>query len=146
MRVNISDIQPYRPGAPGEFPLYASTVEAGFPSPADDYIETHLDLNEHLIRHPAATFFVRAGGDSMRDAGIFDGDLMIVDRALSPRDGAIVIAVLYGELTVKRIRRRTGRLLLEPDNSAYPAIDVPAEADFAVWGVVTHAIHAMERR
>jgi DNA polymerase V len=126
-------------------PLYGSAVQAGFPSPADDYVESQLDLNEHLIRHPAATFFVRASGQSMRDAGIADGDLLIVDRALDPRDGDIVIAVLLGELTVKRIRRRDGRLLLEPDNAAYPAIDVPPDVGFSVWGVVTFAIHRTAR-
>lgn len=127
-------------------PLVSASVAAGFPSPADDYVESQLDLNEHLVRHPAATFFVRAAGESMRDAGIADGDLLIVDRALDARDGDIVIAVLYGELTVKRIRRRAGRLLLEPDNAAYPAIDVPPEAGLGIWGVVTHAIHRTSRR
>ncbi len=126
-------------------PLYEAAVAAGFPSPADDYIETRLDLNEHLIHHPSATFFVRASGESMVGAGIHDGDLMIVDRALTPGDGDIVIAVLYGDLTVKRIRKRNGRLLLEPDNKAYPAIEVPPDAGFQVWGVVTHAIHRTGR-
>jgi DNA polymerase V len=122
-----------------------SSVAAGFPSPADDYVEAQLDLNEHLIRHPAATFFIHASGNSMVNAGIYDGDLLIVDRSLAPRDGDVAIAVLYGDLTVKRIRKRDGRLLLEPDNAAYPAIDVPADAGFQVWGVVTHAIHKLVR-
>jgi len=87
-------------------PLFAAGVPAGFPSPADDYIDRHLDLHEHLIEHPAATFYVRASGDSMVGAGIHDGDLLIVDRAVEPRDGHIVIAVVHGELTVKRLRRR----------------------------------------
>jgi DNA polymerase V len=125
---------------------YGSNVPAGFPSPADDYIEDSLDLNEHLIHHPSATFFVRASGNSMINAGIFDGDLLIVDRALSPQDGDIVIAVLFGELTVKRIRKRHDQLLLEPDNAAYPAIEVPPDANFQVWGVVAYAIHRMVRR
>jgi DNA polymerase V len=127
-------------------PLVSASVAAGFPSPADDYVESQLDLNEHLIRHPAATFFVRAAGKSMLNAGIADGDLLIVDRAIEARDGDIVIAVIFGELTVKRIRRRAGRLLLEPDNAAYPAIDVPPEADLFVWGIVTHSIHRTSRR
>lgn len=145
MRVEITEIQPGRVGISRAIPLYSSTVEAGFPSPADDYVETNLDLNEHLIRHPSATFFVRVSGQSMRDAGIHDGDLLLVDRSVTPLDGHVVIAVLYGELTVKRIRHRMGRLLLEPDNRAYPAIEVPPEAGFQVWGVVTHAIHTVER-
>lgn len=129
-----------------KLPLYSSAIKAGFPSPADDYIESRLDLNEHLIRHPSATFFVRASGDSMVKAGIGDGDLMIVDRAVSPQDGDVVIAVLYGDLTVKRIRKRHNRLLLEPDNGAYPAIEVPPDANLQVWGVVTHSIHRMARK
>jgi len=139
-------IQPCRIGPPHRLTLYTSSVEAGFPSPADDYVESLLDLNEHLIRHPAATFFVRASGQSMVNAGIHDGDLMIVDRAISPRDGDVVVAALYGDLTVKRIRKRGGRLLLEPDNGEYPAIEVPADADFHVWGVVTYTVHRAVRQ
>lgn len=142
----IQDIQPFVAGEPRAIPLYGSAVTAGFPSPADDYIEGQLDLGEYLVRHPAATFFVRASGHSMIYAGIHDGDLLIVDRAIPPRDGDVVIAALYGELTVKRIRRRGGRLLLEPDNGAYPAIEVPPEADLQVWGVVTNAIHPLTNR
>ena len=90
-------------------PLFLTGVPAGFPSPADDYIDCHLDLHEHLIEHPAATFYVRASGNSMVQAGIHDGDLLIVDRAVEPHDGHIVIAVVLGELTVKRLRQRQGR-------------------------------------
>jgi DNA polymerase V len=118
-----------------------ATVAAGFPSPADDYVEHTLDLNAHLVQHPAATYFVRVRGQSMVGAGIHDGDLLIVDRALDPQDGSVVIAVLYGDLTVKRIRRRHGKLWLCPENDAYPAIEVPPETDFHIWGVVVHAIH-----
>lgn len=146
MPPNVKDIIACRVGRSLRLVQYGANVPAGFPSPADDYIEGHLDLNEHLIHHPAATFFVRASGHSMVNAGIFDGDLLIVDRALSPQDGDIVIAVLFGELTVKRIRKRQDQLLLEPDNAAYPAIEVPPEANFQVWGVVAHAIHRMVRR
>ncbi|HHH76127.1 MAG TPA: translesion error-prone DNA polymerase V autoproteolytic subunit [Phycisphaerae bacterium] len=142
----IHDIQACKIGPPRRLALYVSAVEAGFPSPADDYVETLLDLNEHLVPNPVATFFLRVSGDSMMSAGIFDGDLIIVDRAVQPRDGDIVVAALYGELTVKRIRLGDGQLLLEPDNSAYPAIEVPAEADFHIWGVVTHAIHRTKRK
>jgi len=122
-------------------PLYLSPVAAGFPSPAEDYIDKRLDLNEHLIRHPAATFFVRVAGDSMRDAGVADGDILIVDRALEPKNGSIVVAALDGELTVKRLRREGGRLFLVPENPDYAPIEVPAEASLMVWGVVTYIIH-----
>lgn len=126
-------------------PLFGSSVAAGFPSPADDYVERALDLNEHLIEHPSATFCVRASGDSMVGCGIHDGDLLIVDRAVEPRDGCIAIAVVDGELTVKRIRRLGERLLLLPDNDnkAYSPIEVSAETDFLVWGVCRFVIHAL---
>jgi len=122
-------------------PLFAASVPAGFPSPADDYIEGPLDLNRHLIKHPAATFFVRVSGDSMTAAGIHDGDLLVVDRSVEPRDGSIVIAALDGELTVKRIRLRGDRLELVPENLDYPTRTVAGESAFQVWGVVVHAIH-----
>jgi len=130
--------------AGGQVPLFAGAVATGFPSPADDYVECGLDLNQHLIEHPAATFCVRAAGDSMVGAGIHDGDMLIVDRAVEPRDGCIVVAVVDGELTVKRIRRLGRRLLLQPDNDkAYSPIEVAAETDFMVWGVCRFVIHAL---
>lgn len=107
-------------------PMFAAAVAAGFPSPADDYVERALDLNEHLIEHPAATYCVRASGNSMVGTGIHDGDLLIVDRAIEPRDGSIAIAVIDGELTVKRIRRHGERLLLVPANSDYPYVIISA--------------------
>jgi len=123
-------------------PLFVSSVPAGFPSPADDYIEGPLDLNRHLIKHPAATFFVRVSGDSMIVAGIHDGDILIVDRSLEPQDGNIVIANLEGELTVKRIRILTDRLVLVPENEDYAPRQVDQNTEFQVWGVVVHAIHS----
>ena len=124
-----------------DLPLFLEPVEAGFPSPARDHLEKKLDLNDLLIQHPAATFFVRALGHSMKDAGIHDGDLLIVDRAVKPDDGKVVIAVINGEFTVKRIRILKGRLLLMPENPAFAPIEVDADADFQVWGVVTYVIH-----
>ncbi len=124
-------------------PFYGSWVPAGFPSPADDFVEETLDLNAFLVRHPAATFFVRVQGDSMVEAGIRSGDVLIVDRALEPRDGAVVVAVLDGELAVKRIRRRGKRMFLESQNPDYPALEIPPEGEFRVWGVVTHVIHSL---
>lgn len=117
------------------------TVPAGFPSPAEDYIDKHLDLNTHVVRHPAATFFVRATGESMAGASIGHGDILVVDRALDPVHGRIVIAVLDGELTVKRLRRQNGRMFLEPANPAFERIEIRPEADFEIWGVVTYIIH-----
>ena len=128
-------------GNPLELPLYLSTVPAGFPSPADDYIECKLDLNTHLIKHPAATFFVRASGDSMINAGIFSGDMLIVDKSLEASHGKIVIAAIDGELTVKRLSYQEGKVMLLAENPNYPPIDITAEQALVIWGVVTHVIH-----
>ena len=122
-------------------PLFLASVSAGFPSPAEDYIEGRLDLNRHLIKHPAATFFVRVAGDSMIGAGIHPGDILVVDRALEPQDSNVVIAVVDGELTVKRISQRHGKLFLVPDNQAYQPLEILEEMEFEVWGVVTSVIH-----
>jgi DNA polymerase V len=124
-------------------PLFLASVTAGFPSPADDYLEAKLDLNQYLIKHEAATFFVRVTGDSMIGAGVHSGDLLIVDRALEPLDNSVVIAVVNGELTLKRLSRQGGRLSLIPDNGNYPPIQIAEHMDFEVWGVVTHVIHAV---
>jgi DNA polymerase V len=124
-------------------PLFLAAVSAGFPSPAEDYIEGRLDLNKHLIKHPAATFFVRVAGDSMTGAGIHPGDILVVDRALEPRDASVVIAVVDGELTVKRLSRRDGRLYLVPDNSLYQPLEILEAMEFEVWGVVTSVIHSL---
>jgi len=128
-------------GAVYALPLYASTVRAGFPSPADDYIERKLDLNQHLIKHPAATFFVKASGDSMIHAGIQSGDMLVVDRSLEPAHGRIVIAAINGELTVKRLSRQNNQVKLLAENPDYPPIDITDEQDLVIWGVVTHVIH-----
>lgn len=124
-------------------PLYSSSVRAGFPSPADDYIEQMLDLNEHLIKHPAATFLVRASGESMINAGIHSGDILVVDRSLEPAHGKIVIAALNGELTVKRLWREGGRVQLVPANPSFPTLDISDEYDVVIWGVVTSVIHSV---
>jgi len=123
--------------------LFDARVPAGFPSPATDYEEDKLDLNEHLIKHPVATFFVRAIGDSMVGAGIHCGDLLVVDRSLEARDRSVVIAVVNGELTVKRIRIRKKKVTLEPENESYPAQEINENMEFEVWGVVTSVIHEL---
>lgn len=122
-------------------PLYLTSISAGFPSPAEDYIDRRLDLNEFLIRHPAATFFVRVEGDSMIDAGIHSGDILIVDRALEPSDNKIVIAVLNGELTVKRIRKIKEKLYLTAENPDFKKVELTPEMGIEVWGVVSYVIH-----
>jgi DNA polymerase V len=124
-------------------PLFAGPIAAGFPSPADDYIEQHLDLNDHLIDHPAATFLVRVSGDAMTGASIHDGDLLIVDRALEPVDGRIVIAAVNGELTVKRLAWRDGAAWLVPKNPAYAPLPLSEDLEGVIWGVVTRVLHAV---
>lgn len=123
--------------------LYSGRIAAGFPSPADDYADERIDLNHHLIRHKEATFFLRVQGDSMLGAGIHDGDLLIVDRAIDAADGKVVIASLDGELTVKRLSVRGDTVRLVPENPAYPVIEVQREQDLVIWGVVTNVIHAL---
>ncbi|QIL77480.1 LexA family protein [Hymenobacter sp. HDW8] len=126
-----------------ELPFYACPVPAGFPAPADDHQEAALDLSRHLFANPAATFLARVTGDSMIGAGIYAGDLIAVDRAISPTDGHIVVAVVDGEHTLKRLRLRDGRIWLEAENDDYPALELLAGARLDVWGVVTHVIHAL---
>ncbi|PIS01238.1 MAG: peptidase S24 [Chlamydiae bacterium CG10_big_fil_rev_8_21_14_0_10_35_9] len=128
---------------PCDLPLFMSPVRAGFPSPAEDYLEQSLDLNKHLIKHPAATFFVRVDGDSMKDASIHKGDILIVDRAIPPSNGKIVIAALQGEFTVKRIQIKDGEIFLCPENPSFKPIKIEADSDFHVWGVVTYVIHKL---
>ena len=122
-------------------PLLLSRVAAGFPSPAEDYVEQFLDLNDHLITHPAATFFVRAVGYSMADAGIHPGDLLVVDRSAQVLDGDVAVCRLDGEFTVKRFRRRRDGIVLEPANGAHQSIAVSPHAEFEIWGKVTYVIH-----
>jgi DNA polymerase V len=121
--------------------LYQQPVAAGFPSPAEDYIEGKLDLNRHLVRNPAATFYVRVTGDSMVGAGIHSGDLLIVDRSLDALSDRIVIAVIHGELTVKRLRQDKGRILLLAENTDYTPIEIHNPEELSIWGVVTNVIH-----
>jgi len=132
------------PSAPAPLPppLSASRVSAGFPSPATDHLDRRLDLNEHLLLHPQATFFMRVKGDSMIGAGIHDGDLLIVDRSLEASSGRVVVAAIDGELTVKRLRRRGGRVVLQPENPDYAEIVVGEDRALDIWGVVAYVIHA----
>lgn len=126
-----------------KLPVFLGRLPAGFPSPADDYLEGKLDLNRHLIKHPAATFFVRVSGDSMIDAGIHTGDLLVVDRSLEATDGNVIVAALDGELTVKRLSKRGQTLRLLPANKRYQPIEIQTHQAFEIWGVVTNVIHAL---
>ncbi len=124
-------------------PLALCPVPAGFPSPADDYMDRGLDLNEHLILHPESTYFLRVRGDSMTGAGIHDGDTLIVDRAVHPVSGHVVVAVVNGELTVKRLKTTAKGLVLIPEHPGFPSTIITPEMDFEVWGVVRHTIHSL---
>ncbi len=117
--------------------LFSCTIEAGFPSPAEDHIETTLDINDLLIEHPAATFFVRVAGDSMIEAGIHAGDVLVVDRSKSAINGNIVIALVNGEYTVKRLSISKDGVSLCPENAAYEPIQLSGQDELIVWGVVT---------
>jgi len=123
-----------------ELPLFSSRVPAGFPSPGDDYIDQTLDLNE-LIKHPSDTYLVKVEGDSMINAGIYDGDILIVDRAMEAENNKVVVANLDGELTVKRLSIKDTRVLLMPDNPKYEPIEIRPLSDFRIMGVVTFVIH-----
>ncbi len=124
-------------------PLMGATVAAGFPSPAEQYVEEPLDLNRLLVRNQAATYFVRAAGDSMTGAGIQPGDLLVVDRSVEPREGLVVIAAVDNEFTVKYLRRGGGAWRLEAANPAYPPIVFAAGQELQLFGVVTAVVHQM---
>lgn len=123
--------------------VFQSRVQAGFPSPADDYKDGSLDLNELLITNSPATFFVRVQGDSMIEAGIFDGDLLVVDRSLEARSGQVIIAMVNNDFTVKRLVKVSNeKMILKAENKSYKDIEVGVDSDFSIWGVVTNSIHS----
>lgn len=126
-----------------KLPIFLGRLPAGFPSPADDYLEGKLDITKHLVKHPAATFYVRVSGDSMIGAGIHSGDLLVVDRSLEAKSGNVIVAALDGELTVKRLYRKNGCLRLLPENAEYQAIEIQTQQSFEIWGVVTNVIHPL---
>ena len=126
-----------------EIPLVTSQVAAGFPSPADDYIEGQLDLNDLMILHPAATFYVRVTGESMKNAGILPGDILVVDKSKTAVHNHIVIAVVDNELTVKRLRKQAGQVALVPENPDFPVIHCNQHMDMSIWGVVTGVVRKL---
>lgn len=121
-------------------PLYSSRVQAGFPAPGDDLVEKMLDINDYVVENKSATFFVRAEGDSMEGAGIYSGDVLVVDRSRVPKNGSIVVAAVFGELVVKRARVERGLLFLIPENDAYEPIRVEESGDCTIWGVVVGSV------
>ena len=121
--------------------LYTTSINAGFPSPAEDHVDISLDLNDYLVKHPSSTFYIYVKGDSMIGSGIYDGDLMVVDRSLEARSNSVVVAVIDGEFTVKKIYKKNNQIYLLPDNKSYNPIHIKEDMDFQIWGIVTHSIH-----
>jgi DNA polymerase V len=136
---NIDIFTPHSNGSM-EIPLSEERVAAGFPSPADDYASTKLDLNRELIKNPASTFYARVSGLSMVDEGINDGDLLVIDKSLEPHDGSLAVCYIDGEFTLKRFERHDGYGLLMPANREFRPIKVTGENDFIIWGIVTYII------
>jgi DNA polymerase V len=119
-------------------------IRAGFPSPAQDYVDKTLDLNKELIQHPEATFYAKVVGDSMKDAGVYPGDILVIDRSVEPTDGCMAVCFLNGEFTLKTLdlsQREQGIIRLVPSNDAYTPICVTPEMQFEIWGVVAYTIH-----
>jgi DNA polymerase V len=139
----LADLRPARPGRPRSRPLFASRVPAGFPSPAEEYVEGPLDLNDYLIRHEAATFYVRVTGHSMTGAGILDGDVLVVDRSREPRHRDIVLAVIDNELTVKELDCQGPVPCLRAHHPDFAPIQLRSEQDLLVWGVVTGVVRKL---
>ena len=124
--------------------IYEGGVSAGFPSPAEDYLDIDLNLHQHLVKHPSSTFFVIAKGNSMHDSGIHNNDLLVVDKSLDARNNDIIIAALNGEFLVKRYLLKNDKVYLRAENEleSYPTITITGDMDFEVWGIVTHTIHS----
>lgn len=127
-------------------PYAEQGIRAGFPSPAQDYISQVIDLNKELIKHPASTFYGRVSGDSMKDAGLSDGDILVIDKSLEPRTGDMAVCYVDGEFTIKYIRIEKDVIWLVPANDDYDPIKVTSENTFLVWGIVTYSIKNHKRR
>ncbi|HNV82459.1 MAG TPA: translesion error-prone DNA polymerase V autoproteolytic subunit [Tenuifilaceae bacterium] len=126
-----------------KLPLVDAFISAGFPSPADDYIEGKLDLNRQLIKNPSSTFFARVRGTSMTDVGINDGDILIIDKSLEAKHNSVLVCFIDGEFTVKKVQKIKGELFLIPQSKDFAPIKVSRESDFRLWGVVTYCIHKL---
>ncbi len=143
MAMKVTEVQKLVSGAPHEAPLFAAHTAAGFPAPADDLIERALDINDLVVKNPASTFFVRVEGDSMEGAKIFSGDVLVVDRAVPPKDGVIVVAAVYGEMVVKRLQKIGATHVLVSENDAYDPIVVSDNDDCFIWGVVVGSVRKL---
>ena len=126
-----------------DLPIYENAVQCGFPSPADDFLDLDINLNDYLVKHKSATFCVKVNGSSMDGVGIHSGDVLIVDRAESVKNNSIVLAVIDNEFTVKSIKKNAGKLYLNPANDNYKPIEITEDMNFHVWGVVTFVIHKL---
>ncbi len=126
-------------------PLVTEAISAGFPSPAEDYIELGIDLNKYLIKNPISTFFLRVSGNSMNNAGIYNNDLLIIDRSINPKPGHIVVALLDGEFTLKRLIKKQDNYYLRADKENYPAINLYEYIDIQIWGVAIYSIHELQK-
>lgn len=136
-------IYPFAEGNNRTFPFVEAGVKAGFPSPAQDLADIGINLNDAIIEHPETTFLARVDGNSMEEAGILDEDILVIDKAIEPKNNDIAICYINGEFTVKRVAIKKGELFLYPANDAYQPIPVKPEDDFIIWGVVTYCIHKM---
>ncbi len=140
--VVVDVVRPFEGQIRNNVPLYTSRPQAGFPAPGDDQIEKVLDINDLVVKHPASTFFVRVEGDSMTGAGIFSGDVLVVDRAVTPKDGTIVVAAVYGEMVVKRLKAIGNTHTLISENKNYKPITVSGNDDCFIWGVVVGSVRS----
>lgn len=138
--VTVEDIAKAAVGAGQSMPLYSSQPAAGFPAPADDMVEKILDINDLVVENPASTFFVRVAGDSMEGAGIFSGDVLVVDRSVEARDGKIVVAAVYGEMVVKRLKKTPAGFILQSENDAYEPISLADNDECFIWGVCVGSV------
>jgi len=127
------------------FPLATESISAGFPSPAEDYLELGIDLNKYLIKNPISTFFLRVSGNSMNNAGIYNNDLLIIDRSINPAPGHIVVALLDGEFTLKRLIKEKNNYYLKADKENYPTINLYEYIDIQIWGVAIYSIHELKK-
>lgn len=141
----IDDIKPIVPVENFSVAVLEEAVPAGFPSPAQDHANDGIDLNRELIKHPASTFCARVSGDSMRDCGIDDGDLLIIDKSLTPQEGSVAVCFVDGEFTLKRISVQQDGVWLVPANTQYPALHVTEGCNFQVWGIVAYVVKKMSR-
>lgn len=136
------DIFPVSIASNMEIPVLSTPISAGFPSPALDFIDLSIDMNKYLIKRPTSTFYGRVKGQSMKDVGISDGDLLVIDKSIAPKDDQVAVCYLDGEFTLKKIKLEKDICWLIPANESYQPIQVTSQNDFLIWGIVTHVIKA----